>query len=356
MVSRTSEICNSSKPLEVRLVKMNYKILIVDDELPNIRLLERLFKDDYSVLTASSGEEAVTLLDQHDVAVIVTDQRMPGMSGVELLKRTADRRPHMVRILLTGYTDLDALVEAVNCGLVYMYVSKPWKNDDLKLRIGRAVQHYEDNKRQHSLGAANDRLTGRLREMKLGVVRALATLLKLKNEQAYAHGSRVSKLARVLGERLRLTDEALSDLSVAGLLHEVGTIGSDDLLVTQLPDRTSQVLSCIPELREVSDVIGYYRENFDGSGSPFGLIGDQIPLAARIIRVASEYDRLRNPIHASTGKEHLAALDELKTQTKRLYDPQVVQALADLTGDQLETLQALSARTERPEPITCAIN
>ncbi len=70
---------------------MTYKLLIVDDEMANIRLLERLFRDDYYCLTASSGEEAIKLLDQHDVAVIVTDQRMPQMTGIELLKRSADR-------------------------------------------------------------------------------------------------------------------------------------------------------------------------------------------------------------------------------------------------------------------------
>ncbi len=124
---------------------MAYKLLIVDDETANIRLLERLFRQDYYCLTASSGEEAMLLLDQHDVAVIISDQRMPRMTGLELLKRSANRRPHMVRILLTGYTDLEALVEAVNCGLVYMYVSKPWNNEDLKLRVSRAVEHHEKN-------------------------------------------------------------------------------------------------------------------------------------------------------------------------------------------------------------------
>ena len=107
---------------------MSYKLLIVDDEQANIRLLERLFRQDYFCLTAASGEEAIELLDQHEVAVIITDQRMPGMNGVELLKRSAARRPHMVRILLTGYTDLEALIEAVNCGLIYMYINKPWNN------------------------------------------------------------------------------------------------------------------------------------------------------------------------------------------------------------------------------------
>src|ERR1700752_4401573 len=167
---------------------MTYKLLIVDDEMPNIRLLERLFHQDYYCLTASSGEEAISLLDQHEVAVIITDQRMPQMTGIELLKRSADRRPHMVRILLTGYTDLEALVEAVNCGLVYMYVSKPWNNEDLKLRISRAMEHYEQNKRQHALAAANYRLTSRIKEKKRGVVQLIAGLLKMKDEFTYARG------------------------------------------------------------------------------------------------------------------------------------------------------------------------
>lgn len=347
---------------------MTYKILIVDDEMPNIRILERLFHDDYFVLTASSGEEAVTLLDQHDVAVIVTDQRMPGMSGVELLKKTADRRPHMVRILLTGYTDVDALVEAVNCGLVYMYVSKPWKNEDLKLRIGQAVQHYEDNKRQHSLGAANERLNGRLREMKQGIIRSFAGLLKLKDEYTYAHCSRVSRLATLLGERFALVDEALSDLKAAAFLHEIGAIGTpdgvllksrasaDEVMLAQLSGYGSQVLSCIPELRNIGDVVYYQRENFDGTGCPFGLIGDQIPIGSRIIRVASEYDLLRNPRNAPVGLDHSAAVNQLKRQAAKLFDPEVVEALIALSNEELETLQHLNAMPERPELITCAIN
>src|SRR5205823_8135824 len=96
--------------------QMAYKIMIADDEPANLRLLERLFRRDYQVLTAASGQEALQLLEQHDVALLVTDQRMPGMTGIELLKRTAEFRPHMVRIILTGYTDIGALVEAINCG------------------------------------------------------------------------------------------------------------------------------------------------------------------------------------------------------------------------------------------------
>jgi DNA-binding NtrC family response regulator len=149
---------------------MSYKIMVVDDEPANLRLLERIFRHDYEVLTAESGEEALRLLGQHDVALLITDQRMPGMTGVELLKRTAPLRPHMVRIILTGYTDVEALVEVINSGQVYKYVTKPWNNEELRLSVSRALEHYETNKARHELEMTNQRLLARLRE-----IRQLAT-------------------------------------------------------------------------------------------------------------------------------------------------------------------------------------
>ena len=150
---------------------MSYKIMIVDDEPANLRLLERLFRQGYEVITAESGEEALRLLTQHDVALLITDQRMPGMTGVELLKHTAAMRPHMVRIILTGYTDVETLVEAINSGHVYKYVTKPWNNEDLRQTVNRALEHYETNKARHELEMMNQRLITRLRE-----IQELATL------------------------------------------------------------------------------------------------------------------------------------------------------------------------------------
>ena len=145
--------------------------MIVDDEAANLRLLERLFRHDYKVLTAESGEEALGLLTQHDAALLITDQRMPNMSGLELLKRTAALRPHMVRMILTGYTDVGTLVEAINSGLVYHYLTKPWSNDDLRLTVARALEHYESIRARHELQMKNSRLVARLDE-----VRRLASL------------------------------------------------------------------------------------------------------------------------------------------------------------------------------------
>src|SRR2546429_1190777 len=148
--------------------QMKYKIMIVDDELVNLRTLERLFRRDHQVLLAQSGAEALTLLEQHDVALLISDQRMPEMTGIELMKSTVALRPHMVKILLTGYTDVGELIEAINCGLVYL--TKPWNNDDLRITVGRALEHYELIKSKHILEMVNERL-----RVRLGQITELAT-------------------------------------------------------------------------------------------------------------------------------------------------------------------------------------
>jgi two-component system response regulator HupR/HoxA len=150
---------------------MSYKILIVDDEPENLRALERLFRQHYEVLTATSGALALELLRENDVALLITDQRMPGMTGIELLTNTVALRPRMVRLILTGYTDVEALVEAINCGQVYRYITKPWSNEELRLTVRRALEHFEANKERYELELANQRLVSRLHEIQL-----LATL------------------------------------------------------------------------------------------------------------------------------------------------------------------------------------
>ncbi len=117
-----------------------HKILVVDDEPDNLDLLYRTFYRDFKVIKAQSGQDALDMLsEQGDIAVIISDQRMPGMSGTELLRLTADRYPNSIRIMLTGYTDVEDLVEAINEGKVFKYVTKPWEEDDLRTVVNQAV-------------------------------------------------------------------------------------------------------------------------------------------------------------------------------------------------------------------------
>ncbi|MGC1309643.1 MAG: response regulator [Phormidesmis sp.] len=117
-----------------------HKILVVDDEPDNLDLLYRTFYRDFKVIKANSGQDALDqMADQGDIAVIISDQRMPGMSGTELLRVTADRYPNSIRIMLTGYTDMEDLVEAINEGKVFKYVTKPWEEEDLRTVVNQAV-------------------------------------------------------------------------------------------------------------------------------------------------------------------------------------------------------------------------
>ena len=320
-----------------------YKLLIVDDEPANLRLFERLFSREYYCLTASSGADAIQLLEQHDVAILITDQRMPQMTGIELLKQSWELRPHMVRILLTGYTDVEALVEAINCGLVYMYVTKPWKNDELMLKVSRAAEHYENNKKQGALTVAIERLNLRLNELKLSLVSILAEALKAKDEYEHEHASRVAGYATAIAEKLGLSDEDRNELAAAALLHNLGHLGTPEKVLTAVPvtvvelqtfrshpDRAARMLAAIPELRNVADIIRFHRENFDGTGYPRSLSGEQIPLASRIIRVADAFDSLTLPRVSSDAVGHDQVMNSILERAGREFDPEIAKVMAEL--------------------------
>ena len=122
---------------------MKHAILAVDDEPANLRMLERLFHKEFNVLTAASGEEALELLNRESVTLIITDQRMPGMSGTDLLRESLRSRPDAIKIILTGYTDIEALIEAINVTRVYKFVSKPWDPMSLKEMVRDALAEHE---------------------------------------------------------------------------------------------------------------------------------------------------------------------------------------------------------------------
>lgn len=323
---------------------MNYKIMVVDDEPANLRLLERLFRRDYHVLTAASGQEALQLLEQHDVALLITDQRMPGITGIELLKRTAGFRPHMVRIVLTGYTDIGALVEMINCGQVYKYITKPWNNDDLRITVERAVQHYETNKSRHELELANRRLSARLQQMTRAVVRSISDALEAKDEHVHGHARRVSGYAVAVGRRLRLDTATLEQLALAAVLHDVGKIGTPDAILlkpTPLtdderavmqthPERGARMLAGVPEMEDVAAIVRHHHEHWDGTGYPEGLAGELIPLASRILHVADAYDAMTSPRPFRDKIDHDAAVEILKRSAGTQFDPEVVRAFCGL--------------------------
>jgi len=141
-IPELDNIRNQLKSLERRRKKP--KMLVVDDEPDNLDLLYRTFRREFQVLKADSGVSALEILSEEgEVAVIISDQRMPEMKGTEFLSKTVPQFPNTVRIILTGFTDIEDLVEAINSGQVYKYITKPWDPHELKQVVQRAAETYE---------------------------------------------------------------------------------------------------------------------------------------------------------------------------------------------------------------------
>lgn len=143
---------------------MKHTILCVDDEIDNVEALERIFRTKFHVLKATSGPQALSILDQNPepIAVIITDQRMPQMTGVEFLSQSLRTHPDTVRILLTGYTDMESIISAVNSGQIYRYLNKPWDPVDLLNTVERACERFV---LQQELKTKNQELSKALAEL-----------------------------------------------------------------------------------------------------------------------------------------------------------------------------------------------
>jgi len=131
----------------------NDNILIVDDQVEILNTLKRTFKKDYSVFTASGGEEALKIIAENEIAVILSDQRMPEMDGVVFLKKVMQIQPEAIRILITGYADVEASINAVNEAQIYQYISKPFEPDELKLVVKGAFERYNLTRKNKELQA-----------------------------------------------------------------------------------------------------------------------------------------------------------------------------------------------------------
>lgn len=320
------------------------RILLVDDEVNITRALRRLLGSctDYEIQTATSGSEGLELLKTlPPFALIISDQRMPQMTGVEFLKQACQLHPETMRILLTGYADINASIAAINQGAVYRYLSKPWQDDELLAAVDEAIRHYQlaqENKRLNALVAHqkdelhqwNQRLKQRVMEQTSQIrtksdalaeknqrlrnsfnetIAAMAGLIEMRDRKAPGHSRNVAELVAAMAEILRLETDEINCCRAAAQLHDIGKIAFSDELLKKNPQtyddremleycqhviRGQAAIDPVPELRELGLLIRHHHEKFDGTGFPDGLKGENIPLGARLIAVA---DFFENKLH-----------------------------------------------------------
>ena len=226
--------------------RARHTFLIVDDEPDVLAALERLFADDYDVLLANSATAALELLDKHSVQIVMSDQRMPEMSGVDFLTQVRERFPSAVRILITGYSDMSSVVEAINQGHIYSYVSKPWRSESLRTTVRLASDHYdlsaERRRLLRDLQISNRALEQRNSELALANAE-LKELDRLKNVfmELVSHELN-TPIAIILGYTFLLEKELKLDPSSTGARALRG-IGSSGQRLRNITSKVFRVLS-----------------------------------------------------------------------------------------------------------------
>lgn len=206
------------------------KILYVDDEPINLTNFQRAFDGEYEILTATSGEEGMQVLaDAGEMAVVISDQRMPGMSGVDLLAALRESHPDSVRIVITAYSETRDLLDSINRGQIYKYIVKPWDVDDLTVTLKNAVERYElvqENKKlMAELMAMNSELENRVEERTRELNKANSSLTNINkqlmqaHQQVQAQSVRLEQLNGDLNRKVRELEKALEDVkTLQGLL------------------------------------------------------------------------------------------------------------------------------------------
>ena len=377
-------------------LKYKHTLLFVDDEESITKTLRRVFRNEgYEIHTASSGKEGLACLKEADkpFSLIISDQRMPGMSGSQFLEEARKILPNAMRILLTGYSDVEAIVDAINKGGIQRYLTKPWNDEDILFQVRQTLEQYEllvENKRLLKLTKEqNDELTdinknleekveqrtediirknkelGRLNsELEANLynsVKSFSSLVERHSPLLMGHGRRVAFLSQEIAQFLNLEQNDIVQIEIAGLLHDIGKLGfpekllmykekewtpGDKELFRKHPLYGQETVHFISNLDHAGLLIRSHHERYDGGGYPDQLTEEEIPLGARIIAVADVYDKIVNlqiDVENTIKKTKLentnlndeeilqkAAVSYLKKESFLNYDPDVVKALLNI--------------------------
>ena len=277
-----------------------YGILVVDDEVAILESLELTLGSDYRVFTAASGEEGLAILEGEDVALVIADQVMPRMSGVEFLERALEKSPRAIRILLTGYADIGSLVRAINEGRIYRYIQKPWEPDEVRLNVKRALEAYalagENVHLAAALADANQRLRAENRYLRREAQRRYAFDQILGESPAMQRVFEVMEKVAETDATVLITGETGTgkDL-VARAIHYAGSRKERRFV--------AQNCAALPDTLLESELFGHKRGAFTGAhADKKGLfevadrgtifldeIGDTLPgMQVRLLRVLQD--------------------------------------------------------------------
>ncbi len=310
---------------------MSEYVLVVDDDEVVLKSVERVLAfNNYSVLKAHNGEEALALLGEEEIAVLVSDQVMPGMTGIELLARVKERSPDTLKVLMTGRADLRIAVDAINKAEVFRFIAKPWENAELLETVSEGLNRY--------------RMIQSLNKGDESTMLSLAQTIELKDGYTRGHCDRVARYALMIADRLDLLPGFKRQIKHGSWLHDCGKIGvpesvlnhagplgeSDMALIRNHPKWGADVARQARLPSAVINIILSHHEMFNGMGYPSGLAGAQIPLEARIVAVADVYDALVTDRPYRKGFGRQKAMEIIVSMMGHQLDPEMVEVFCSV--------------------------
>ena len=323
-------LSNINNLIHLELQKSRHTIMFVDDDEENLLLLRKMFYRLYNVICVKDGQEALKKLKEkgREISLIVADQKMSNVSGTQLFKIVDSEYPDIIKILLTGNTDLDIIISAINECHLYQYIMKPFDTEDLKSAIAAGVTTYE-------LKVGKTMILNELKELFYNTIRSISSALDAKDKYTHGHAMRVTLYSLMLAKALRVNESELEIIEIAGLLHDIGKIGipknilckegklTDDefAIMKTHPAKGKEMVNNIKQFEQIVNGIAYHHEKWDGSGYPDKLKGNEIPYIARIIAIADTYDAMTSTRSYRKALEHATAIAEIKRCSHTQFDP-----------------------------------
>jgi response regulator RpfG family c-di-GMP phosphodiesterase len=348
-------------------------VLLVDDEESILNSLRRLLRGQpYDLLLATSGAQALEILAQQPVNLVMSDARMPGMDGASLLAHVRERYPATARIMLTGYADPAAIIKAINDGQIHRYISKPWNDEELLLILRQSLEHQHSEQERQRLErltrVQNDQLkllnstlekhvaarTAELQqtadmldlayeELKHSYVtgtEVFSLLANLRLPPAKQTNRQIIELVRSYCKQHGLDEASSRDLTMAAALYNIGKLSWTDAMMTTpsdllrhtereryrgYPKQSESLLMTLDPMKDAARLILHHQERWDGSGFPDRLKGEGIPFGSRLLKLAVDFVELQRGLILERQMNSDEALLYLRQYAGRLYDPDLVE-------------------------------
>ncbi|MGZ5056773.1 MAG: HD domain-containing phosphohydrolase, partial [Methylobacter sp.] len=283
---------------------------------------------------------AIAFLDMHKIDLIICDQRMPNVSGDQVLSHALQVQPDAIRILLTGYADVESLLACVNDAHIYKYVTKPWDPAELNLTVVRALEALV---LKRNLAEAHNQLETAYKD----AVVMLCMAAEGKDPDTSTHLHRVQHYTEALAVAMGVDKETAAHMGLMSMLHDIGKLATPDAILKKPGKLTAEEWAIMREhplngvrilgnnpfyeiAREISEG---HHENYDGSGYPHGLSGDDIPLSARIVKIVDVFDALTSQRPYKQPWPMETAMAHIESHAGMMFDPDVVEKLKALFAD-----------------------